>query len=100
MTPAWAQRQEEVRSDCIVAPDVFNLMVDRLGDFAVPSQHALEAEAGQRHVHLSLQGLLSHVDRKNAEKIAALVDVERQALQDFIGTAPWDHRPLVTVLVG
>jgi hypothetical protein len=29
-----------------------------------------------------------------------LVDVERQILQDFIGTASWDHRPLITVLVG
>jgi SRSO17 transposase len=39
------------------------------------------------------------LDRKNAEKIAALVDVERLVMQDFIGTAPWDHRPLVEVLV-
>jgi SRSO17 transposase len=99
MTPAWALRQEELLSDCIVSPNVFTPMMDRLNDFVVPYQHALEAEAGGRHVHLYLQGLLSHVDRKNAEEIAALVDVERQILQDFIGTAPWDHRPLVTVLV-
>ena len=32
--------------------------------------------------------------------IAALVEVERLVLQEFIGTAPWDHRPLVRVLVG
>ncbi len=100
MNTVWAQRKEELLSDCIVSLDVFNHMMDRLGDFVVPYQHALEAEAGGRHVHLYLQGLLSHVDRKNAEEIAALVDVERQVLQDFIGTAPWDHRPLVTVLVG
>jgi hypothetical protein len=29
-----------------------------------------------------------------------LVDVERQVIQEFIGNASWDHRPLVTVLVG
>ena len=29
-----------------------------------------------------------------------MVDVERQVIQDFIGTAPWDHRPLIEVLVG
>jgi len=29
-----------------------------------------------------------------------LVDIERLVMQEFIGTAPWDHRPLVTVLVG
>src|SRR6266852_8012189 len=100
MTPAWAQRQEALLSDCIVSPDVFNHMVDRLRDFVAPYQQALETEAGQRNVHLYLAGLLSHLDRKNAEKIAALVDIERLVLQDFIGTAPWDHRPLVHVLVG
>jgi hypothetical protein len=75
-------------------------MVDRLRDFVVPSQHALATEAGQRNVHLYLAGFLSHLHRKNAEQIAALVDVERLVLQEFIGTAPWDHRPLVRVLVG
>jgi SRSO17 transposase len=100
MTPLWSQRREELLSDCIVSPDVFNQMVDRLGEFVVPYQHALETEVGQDHMHLYLQGLLSHLERKNAEKIAALVDVERQVIQDFIGTAPWDHRPLIQVLVG
>ena len=100
MTPAWAQRQEELLSDCIVSPEVFNSMVGRLGDFVVPYQQALEAEAGQQHVHRYLAGLLSHLERKNAEEIATLVDVERQVMQDFIGTAPWNHRPLVEVLVG
>ena len=51
-------------------------------------------------MHLYLQGLLSHLQRKNAEEIATLVDVERQLIQDFISVAPWNHRPLVTVLVG
>src|SRR5713101_7782933 len=100
MTPAWAQRQEALLSDCVVFPDVFDHMVDRLRDFVVPYQHALETEASQRNVHLYLVGLLSHLDRKNAETIAAFVDVERLVIQEFIGTAPWDHRPLLTVLVG
>jgi transposase-like protein len=100
MTPAWAQRQEALLRDCIVSPGVFESIVDRLCDFVVPYQHALETEARKRHVHLYLIGLLSHLDRKNAETIAAFVDVERLVLQEFIGTAPWDHRPLLTVLVG
>jgi hypothetical protein len=99
MTPAWAQRQEELLSDYIVSPDVFNHMVERLEAFVVPYQHALETEAGKRNVHLYLQGLLSHVPRKNVEAIATLVDVERLVLQEFIGTVPWDYRPLVRVLV-
>ena len=54
MIPAWAQRQAELLRDCIVSPDVFQHMVDRLRDFAVPYQHALATEAGQRNVLLSL----------------------------------------------
>src|SRR2546426_5001830 len=100
MASAWAQRQEALLRDCIVSPDVFNHMVERLRDFAVPYQHALETEAGKRNVSLYLQGLLSHLPRKNAEDIATLVDVERLVLQAFIGTAPWDHRLLVRVSVG
>src|SRR5215510_2128233 len=100
MTPAWTQQQEALLRDCLVSPDVFDHMVERLGDFVVPYQHALETEASQRHVHLYLAGLLSHLDPKNAETIAALVAVERLVLQEFVGTAPWDHRPLITVLVG
>src|SRR5262245_25408253 len=100
MTPAWAQRQEALLRDCIVSPDVFDHIGERLRDFAVPYQHALETEAGKRNMYLYLAGLLSHLDRKNTEEIAALVDVERQVLQAFIGTAPWDHRPLIKVLVG
>jgi len=100
MRAVWAQRQEELLSDCVVSPHVFEPIVDRLCDFVVPYQHCLETEAGQRNVHLYLAGLLSHLDRKNAEEIAALVDVERLVMQQFIGTAPWDHRPLIQVLVG
>jgi hypothetical protein len=36
MTPVWAQRREELLSDCLVSPDVFKQMVDRLGEFVVP----------------------------------------------------------------
>src|SRR3989449_5774192 len=100
MTPAWAQRREEMLSDCIVSPDVFHQMVERLDEFVVPYQQALVTEADQHPMHLYLQGLLSHLPRKNAEDIAAWVDVERQVMQDFIGTAPWEHRPLLQVLVG
>ena len=94
MTPAWAQRREALLRDCIVSPDVFTSMVERLGDFMVPYQHALETEASQRNVHLSLQGLLSHLPRKNAEDIATFVDVERQVLQDFLGTTPLGSPPV------
>ncbi len=42
MIPAWAQRQEELLRDCLVSPDVFNPMMDRLRTFVVPYQQALD----------------------------------------------------------
>jgi hypothetical protein len=36
MTSAWVQRREELLRDCIVSPDVFTSLVERLGDFVVP----------------------------------------------------------------
>ena len=89
MTPAWAQRQAELLRDCLVSPDVFQHMVDRLRESAVPYQHALETGASQRNVPLYLAGLLSHLDRKNAEQIAALVDVERLDLLYVSAQLPW-----------
>jgi len=100
MTPAWALRPAEWLRDGVVSPDVFNHVVDRLRDFVVPSHHALATAAGKRTVHLDLEGVLSHGPRPNADESAALVEVERLVLQDCMGTAPWDHRPLVQVLVG
>ena len=99
MALSWEQRREELLSDCIVSPDVFNPMIDRLAEFVVPYQQALATEVAQRNLHLYLQGLLSHLPSKNAEDIATFVHVERQVIQEFMGTAPWDHRPLIEVLV-
>ena len=98
MHTVWAQRREEVLRACLVSPDIFHHMVERLDEFVVPSQHVLETTTGQRNVPLYLQGLLSHLPGKNTEDIATFVEVERQVLQDCIGTVPWEHRPLVTVL--
>jgi SRSO17 transposase len=100
MHTVWAPRREEVLRDCLVSPAVFQQIVNRLDEFVVPYQHVLETEASQRNVYRYLQGLLSHLPGKNAEDIATFVAVERQVIQDFIGTVPWDHRPLVAVLVG
>ena len=100
MGTVWTRRREDLLSDCLVSPDVcIPMVVDRLAAFVGPYHHVLETEAGQRNVHLSLQGLLSNLPGKHAEDIATFVDVERQVLQAFIGTAPWDHRPLIEGLV-
>ena len=54
MTSAWAQRQEAWLRDCIVSPDVFASIVDRLCTFVVPYESAkfwgdpLQAKGWQR----------------------------------------------------
>ena len=52
MALAWAQRREELFNDCIVSPDIFTPMIDRLAAFVLPYQQALETEAAQRNMHL------------------------------------------------
>ena len=96
MDSVWAQQREELLHDCLVSPDVFTQMVERLGEFVVPYQHALETAARGRHVHLYLQGLLSHLERKNAEKIATFIEVERPGHPRLhrhraLGSSPIDH---------
>jgi hypothetical protein len=100
MTPAWALRPAEGLRDGVVSPAVFNHGVDRRRDVVVPSHHVLATAAGKRPVHLDLEGVLSHGPRQHADESAALVAVARLVLPDGMGTAPWDHRPLVQVLVG
>ena len=41
MHSMWAQRREEVVNDCLVSPDIFHQIVDRLAEFVVPYQHVL-----------------------------------------------------------
>ena len=94
MITVWALRREELLSDCLVSPDVFIPMVDRLGEFVMPYQQALETAASQHHIHLYLQGPLSHLEHKNAEKIAALVYIELLVLQDFSVAPKKCHRNL------
>jgi len=65
MRTVWAQRREELLNDCLVSPDVFTPLIDRLGAFVVPYQHALETETRQHHMPLYLQGLPARMPRQS-----------------------------------
>jgi hypothetical protein len=78
MTPVLAQRHEDLLSDCVVSPHVFDHIADRLCNFVVPYQQYLETEAGKRNVHRYLKGLLSHLERKHVEEASVLnVEMDR-----------------------
>jgi SRSO17 transposase len=91
-------RKAELLADCQVHPAVFEGMMDRLDQFAEPFAARLRRPEQREHAQSYLRGLLSDVERKNAETIAYRHDEDRQGLQTFLGTAPWDHQPLLEEL--
>ena len=91
-------RKEELLADCQVHPAVFDGMMDRLDQFAEPFAARLRRPEQREHAQSYLRGLLSDVERKNAETIAYRHDEDRQGLQTFLGTAPWDYQPLLEEL--
>jgi len=91
-------RKAEMLMDCEVSPAVFRDMMTRLEAFAEPFVACLRRPEQRQHTHTYLSGLLSDVERKNAEAIAYRYDEERQGLQTFIGTAPWEYKPLLREL--
>ena len=92
-------RLEELLDDAVLDPRVTRGMLDRLGRFVKPFAGALVSPEQGRHAWEYMAGLFSDVKRKNAETIAYLHDQDRQAMQKFVGQAPWNHRPLIEELV-
>lgn len=91
-------RKEEILRDSQVSPAVFEGMLDRLRPFAQPFVDELRRSEQRAHAQTYLNGLLSNLERKNAEAIAYYFDQDRKGLQNFLGISPWDHRPLLDEL--
>lgn len=91
-------RKQELLAACKVNPSTFADALTRLEAFVEPYAACLHQQVQQRHVREYVQGLLSHLARKNGEAIAYLHDQDRKAVQHFIGLARWDHEPMLTLL--
>ena len=91
-------RKAELLTDCQVHPAIFEGMMERLDQFAEPFAARLRRPEQRVHTQSYLRGLLSDVERKNAETIAYRHDEDRQGLQTFLGTAHWDWCPLLDEL--
>lgn len=94
------ERQFEIRkleliAECQVEPATFEGMRERLRMFAVPFLAWLTRREQKEHGETYLAGLLSNEQWKNVESIAYLHNQERQPLQAFVGTAPWEYQPLL-----
>jgi SRSO17 transposase len=97
MQKRFRVRLDEVLQEAEVDPAVLRGMLPRLERFLEPFADAL-TDAQRTHAYHYVAGLVSDLERKNAEGIAYLHDQERQGLQKFLGQAPWDERPLVAEL--
>lgn len=91
-------RLDELLTEAAVPPDLLRGLVPRLEAFLQPFVATLQRAEQRNHALHYTQGLLSNRGGKNAEAIAYLHDQDRQALQKFLGQAPWDYRPLLSEL--
>ena len=88
----------EMLAQAEVSPDLIRGLIDRLEAFAEPFARSLEQPEQRRHAAEYMTGLLSKLPRKSGEAIAYLHDCRRQGLQNFVGSVPWDHKPLLATL--
>ncbi len=95
MEPRFQRHKEQLLAGCQVPPTLFRGVMGRLEDFAVPFAASLPSPESRSHTRTYLAGLLSDVERKNAESIAYRHDLDRQTIQRFVGEVDWDHDPLI-----
>ena len=91
-------RKQEILKEAEVKPQVSKGMLKRLKKFSEPFVASLRRSEPREHAQVYIAGLLSDLERKNTESIAYRHDQERVNLQRFIGSATWEHQPLLEEL--
>jgi len=91
-------QKRKILKEADIKPQVFTGMLKRLEQFVKPFIASLGRREPKENAHIYISGLLSDLGRKNVESIAYRYDRDRRALQRFIGSAPWDHQPLLEEL--
>lgn len=92
-------RKQQLLADCEVSANIFSKVIGRLEEFARPFVKNFCRQEQRQHAQRYLEGLMSDLDQKNSESMAYRQDEDRQGLQHFMGSSPWDHRPLIQELV-
>jgi SRSO17 transposase len=98
MERRYEVRREELEAAAQFDPALLRGLLPRLGPFLQPFAQHLPRREQRDNARGYVEGLLSGLRRKNAESIAYHHDQDRQALQKFLGQAPWSHRPLLAEL--
>jgi SRSO17 transposase len=99
MSHRYDARLDELLADATLPPTLLRGLVDRLDRFLEPFVQTLCRSEQRTNARCYVAGLLAPLPHKNAESIAYFHDQDRQALQKFIGQAPWDDAPLLDELV-
>lgn len=94
MEQRFEVRKQEILNETDIKPQVVDGMMKRLEQFAQPFIATFGRREPKENAQMYMSGLLSDLERKNVESIAYRYDRSREALQKFIGQAPWDHQPL------
>jgi SRSO17 transposase len=95
MQQRFELRKQQLLAECDLGPETFDGIIERLADFVEPFAACLARDEQRRHAHTYLAGLVSDLKRKNTEAIAYRHDLDRNGLQHFVGSSPWDHQPLL-----
>jgi SRSO17 transposase len=92
------RRLEAMLVESQVEVELFDGLTDRLVEFVKPFTRSIGQAKQRRRAAEFISGLMSDVDRKNAESIAYRYDQERKEMQYFVGLSQWDHGPLFVEL--
>lgn len=91
-------RLEAMFEEAQVDAEVLAEIPRRLVEFVAPFTRSILQAKQRRRAAEFIGGLMSDVERKNAESIAYRHDQERKEMQYFLGESQWDHQPLLVEL--
>jgi SRSO17 transposase len=98
MDARHGDRLEAMLVESQVEVELFEDLPERLTEFVAPFTRSILQAKQRRRAAEFIAGLMSDVERKNAESIAYRHDQERKEMQYFVGLSQWDHRPLLVEL--
>jgi SRSO17 transposase len=81
-------------NDAVLAPEQALTFAQRLLPFLERYSPLFQRSEQRDHALTLLQGKLSNLSRKTNEPIAHAFGLGREGLQDFVGSSPWEDRPL------
>ena len=98
MDRRFEARLQAMMDQAEVSPERLGDLLPRLKEFVPPLVEDLLTPEPIRHAAEYLRGLVSQLEHQTGEGIAYLHDQNRQGIQKFLGSVPWDHPPILLTL--